>query len=83
MKPKEFKGHNTVFAKDQPEYQPLPAFYNPAERFGTVVTCWELTWKERFKIFFSGTFWLSQMTFHEPLQPQLPSVDPLITINEN
>ena len=25
MKPIKFKGHNVVFAEDQPEYQPLPA----------------------------------------------------------
>ena len=25
MKPVEFKHQNVVFAKDQPEYQPLPA----------------------------------------------------------
>jgi len=28
MKPKQFKEANTTFAKDQPEYEPLPALKN-------------------------------------------------------
>jgi hypothetical protein len=33
MKPIEFKGQNTVYAKDQKEYLPLPAFkYNTPPR---------------------------------------------------
>lgn len=40
MKPKEFKGQNIVFAKDQPEYQPLPALRMPD---GEVITCWGLS----------------------------------------
>lgn len=62
----------TVFAKDQPEYLPLPAIVTDD---GTVITRWKLSWRERLRVMFSGNLYLSQMTFGEPLQPQLPSVD--------
>lgn len=56
----------TIFAKDQREYIPLPAL-----RFndGLVVTRWELSWKERFRIFFGGSVFLGLLTFNRPLQP--------------
>jgi hypothetical protein len=31
MRPVEFEGFNVTFAKDQPEYQPLPALPLPGE----------------------------------------------------
>ena len=65
-----------VFAKDQPQYNPLPAF---ADDDGTVVTCWRLSWRERLRILFSGRFWLITMTFKAPLQPILPTIDNPIT----
>ncbi len=78
MNPIIFPGHNTVFAKDQPEYLPLPAFVDPG-RNGNVITCWQLTWKERIKILWTGKLWLDVYSFHKPLQPQRPSVDcPLV-----
>lgn len=79
MKPLKFKGHNIVFGENQKEYQPLPALYDS----GTVITCWKLSWRERLKILFTGKFWLSQMTFGDALQPQLPSADALITYNKS
>lgn len=70
MKPITFKGQNVVFAKDQPEYLPLPAF-----RSGNVVTsCWGLSWRERLHALFSGKVSISLMTFGQPLQPILPHV---------
>lgn len=76
MKPIKFKGHNVVFAENQPEYLPLPAFKSED---GIVVTCWQLTWKERLRAFFGGKFYFQQLTFNQPLQPQLPSIDsPLV-----
>lgn len=71
MKAIEFEGQNVIFAKDQPEYNPLPAF-KAAD--GTVTTCWELTPEERLEIFNSGKLWLRQLTFNQPLQPISPSV---------
>lgn len=62
-----------VFAKDQPEYRPLPAIRTAD---GIVTTRWRLTWRERLLLAWRGSFYLQQMTFGDPLQPQLPSVDP-------
>ncbi len=56
----------TEFAKDQPEYIPLPAHVQPD---GTVTTRWRLTWKERFEIALGGCLWLQVLTFNTPLQP--------------
>lgn len=72
MKPIEFPQANVVFAKDQPEYQPLPAHRAPD---GTVTTCWSLSWRERLRVLVTGRIYFSQLTFNAPLQPQLPSVD--------
>jgi hypothetical protein len=68
MKPIEFKEQNIVFAKDQPEYQPLPALKKKTEE-GEVVSCWKLSFKERIKILFSGKIWLSLMSFNKALTP--------------
>lgn len=72
MKPIEFKEHNIVFAKDQKEYLPLPAL-----KFedGEVVTCWQLSWKEVFKLLVTRKIWLAQLSFNKPLQPQFVTVN--------
>jgi hypothetical protein len=61
-----------ILAKDQPEYRDLPVLIwgKPI----VYVSRWELTWKERWKLFWSGSIWIQQMTFGGKLQPQLPSV---------
>jgi hypothetical protein len=71
MQPVSFAGSNITFAKDQPEYLPLPAH---KDEQGTVTTCWQLSLKERIRLFFSGRLFLTVLTFNTPLQPQLPSV---------
>lgn len=71
MTPIEFNGSNVIIAKDQPEYQPLPALATDK----ITISCWKLTWRERVKAFLSGRLWLSQMNFGDPLQPQLPSLN--------
>ena len=67
-----------VFAKDQPQYIPLPTLLS--ER-GLVTTRWRLSLKERCRLLFSGSLYLQQSTFNHPLQPIRPSVtepeDPL------
>lgn len=68
MKPIEFDGHNVVFAKDQPEYLPLPAMVLDTNE-GEAVTCWELTAEELEAIQTTGRVWLRQLTFRAPLQP--------------
>lgn len=72
MIPIEFKEHNCVYAKDQPEYLPLPV-YRTAD--GMVISCWRLTLRERLRVLFAGKIWLSVLTFNQPLQPQLPQAD--------
>ena len=72
MKPIKFEGHNVVFAEDQKEYTPLPAF--KAEN-GTVVTCWELTNEDFERIVETRRIYLSVMTFNNPLQPAYLTTD--------
>ena len=67
MKPIEFKECNTVYAKDQPEYLPLPVYKSDD---GKVVSCWKMSFLERVKIFFTGKLYLMNLTFNHPLQPQ-------------
>lgn len=70
MTPIEFAEQTIVWAKNQPPYLPLPAYTNEQE----TISCWKLTWRERFQVLFSGKLWLRQMNFNQPLQPQAPSV---------
>lgn len=72
MIPTEFEGFNVTFAKDQPEYLPLPAHRSDD---GVVTTCWKLTLLERLKVLVYGRLWLQQMSFNQALQPQRASVD--------
>lgn len=76
MSPCAFDGSNIVFAKDQPEYLPLPAHLSDG---GIVTSCWKLTWKERLKVLIWGKLYLQVLTFNKPLQPQLPLVDNPVT----
>lgn len=71
MKSIQFPEANQVWAKNQPPFLPLPAFTDERE----TVTCWRLTWPERFKVLLTGTLWLRQMNFGEKLQAQVPTVD--------
>ena len=74
MKAVEFKHHNIVFAKDQPEYLPLPALKIDSPQ-GEIVSCWKLSFKERIKVLFLGNVWLSLMMFNKPLTPSYMSVN--------
>lgn len=74
MKLISFPEQTTVFAKDQPAYEPLPAYrFNDAE--GRIACCWQLSWKERLSLLFTGRIWHQIFTFNHPLQPQLLSVE--------
>lgn len=75
MKPIEFKEHNAILAKDQPEYQPLPVHIVRDEPEVRMISCWSFSWKERLRVLFGTPMWFSQMTFGKPLQPQLPTLD--------
>lgn len=56
------------YAKGQAEYETLPAFRCEGAS-GTIVTRWQLSWKERLQVLFGGTMWLTMLTFNQPLQP--------------
>lgn len=64
-----------VYAKNQPEYIPLPVV---KERSGIVTSRWKLTWKERFRALIRGHIYLQIHTFNSALQPTRMSVDPPI-----
>jgi hypothetical protein len=74
MKLINFPEQTVVIAKDQPQYLPLPA-YQFKDAQGRIACCWQLTWRERFKVLFSGVLWHQVLTFDKPLQPQLLSTD--------
>lgn len=58
----------TVYAKDQPAYLPLPAIVMQGpER--EVLTRWELTNEEKILLLSGGQIYLSIWTFGQPLQP--------------
>lgn len=84
MKPKKFPEVNVMFAKDQPEYLPLPAFKNESPQ-GEVITCWSLSFKERLRVLFKGEIWLSLMSFNKPLTPSYLTTkkEDVLVANEN
>lgn len=68
MKAVEFKEVNTTFAKDQPQYHPLPGHkYDEPE--GRFVFCMKMSFIERLRVLFTGRVWCSLMTFNNPLTP--------------
>ena len=71
MKPIKTKNTNVIYAKDQPEYIPLPVHRTED---GMVTSCWKLAFKERLRVLFFGRIFISQLTFNNPLQPIKPFV---------
>lgn len=69
MYPFKFPEHNIIFAENQKEYLPLPAYLGINEPTGTVITCWKLSLSELIKVIFTRNIYLSVMTFSKPLQP--------------
>lgn len=55
-----------VYAKDQPQYLPLPAIVDPS---GIVMTEWELSADELEMLMEGGRLRLYLYTFNQPLQP--------------
>jgi len=66
MKVIKFKECNAVYAKDQPEYLPLPSHKT---KDGEVTSCWKLSFWERLKVLITGRIFLQILTFNESLQP--------------
>lgn len=75
MKLIEFPEQTVVIAKDQPQYNPLPAHRFDGDTRGRIACCWSLTWKERLRLLWTGRLWHQVLTFNEPLQPQLLTVE--------
>lgn len=71
MKPIAFPEQTVVVAENQPPYLPLPAYVDERE----TVSLWQLTWRERLRVLFTGQLWLRQMNFGAPLQPQAPTTE--------
>lgn len=71
MKPIKFKEQTNIIAKNQKEYQPLPAMIR---KDGAVISCWSLSFKERVKVLFTGKVWMALMMFGEPTTPSLLTV---------
>ena len=65
-----------VYAKDQPEYLPLPA---AVDSEGRVITKWGLTWWERLQVLWRGSIYLQLLTFNKPLQPIRLTVEPPVS----
>jgi hypothetical protein len=71
----EFPEQTTVYAKDQPEYLPLPAHRFVGDPQGRIACCWGLTWRERLLVLWRGVIWHEILTFDAPLQPQRLSIE--------
>lgn len=72
----EFPEQTVVYAKDQPEYLPLPAHrFHDASDVGRIAFCWRLALRERFRVLWYGVLWHQVLTFNQPLQPQMLSTE--------
>ncbi len=71
MVPISFREQTVILAEDQYEYLNLPAYTDETH----VISCWGMSWSERLRILFTGKLWLRQLTFGNPLQPQLPTTE--------
>jgi hypothetical protein len=61
----------TVLAKDQPEYIPLPvAHIEYSDGVRSMISCYRLTLRECLTILFRRKVWWEQLTFGSALQPQ-------------
>lgn len=75
MTPIEFKGCNTTYGENQPEYQPLPAMHAKDEN-GTIVTAWQLTDDDLERLKQTKTLYLQILTGYNHLQPVFLTTNP-------
>jgi hypothetical protein len=61
-----------VYAKDQPQYIPLPV---RRTQDGEVVSRWKPNWRARIAVLFGADFYLTMLTFNGPLTPVRVAVD--------
>ena len=64
-----------VIAENQPEYLPLPALVKIDDPRGKIITAWELTDTELLVLIQTKRLYITYLTFNQPLQPTLPSVN--------
>jgi len=62
-----FEHLEIVLAKNQPEFDPLPAL--PVDDAQKVITRWRFSWRERLQVLFRGDLYLWIWTFQRPVQP--------------
>ncbi len=62
-----------VIARDQDEYQNLPAL--PIDGGERIITRWRLSWRERLIALVNGNIYLSVWRFRQPLQPVMLDVN--------
>lgn len=74
MRPIKFPEQNIVYAEDQPEYLPLPAYRTDDGQ--EVTACWGMTWRERLTVLLTGRVYVTLLTFGEPLTPSIVSTEP-------
>lgn len=74
LMPVDFPERTHEVAKDQPEYRTLPAHLVPNDEQGEMITCWQLSWRDRLKILFTGKLWASIWTFNRAVSPMYFSV---------
>lgn len=67
----EFVDKERVYAKDQPQYKPLPVIKRPD---GILLSRWRLTDAERKALINGADILLFNWTFNQPLQPVLMEV---------
>jgi hypothetical protein len=72
----QYISEEVVFAKDQPEYMPLPALRIGDAREGVLLSRWRMTWRERWLALWRGDVYVQVMTFNNPLQPVAVTVEP-------
>lgn len=71
----DFPETNTIIAKDQPQYNPMPAYVDGCDAQGRIICCWHVSFWEAIKILFRGEIWHQVLTFNQSIQPQLLTVD--------
>jgi hypothetical protein len=62
-----------IFAKDQPQYIPLPA-HRSDDDDAIVTSRWRLTFWERLRVLLFGDVWIQLWTFTGRPQPVKPSI---------
>ena len=68
MEPIKFIEMTGIAAEHQDEYKNLPMFRDEEN----IISCWKMTWRERFRVLFTGVVWLYLKQYHtQPITPSL------------